>query len=209
MSRTLELTRTASDAPPPSVQYYRIRHDNPSRTSAPNWHGVGTQTPEVFPCMLEPNASSGTFRTHVVDFESFFRGLQTGDSIASAEQKYNYLTADNTALFNTFGWDKYESIVMGGNVVTLDEIQGNWGRIHTLKASDPVPSASVVDFDSVPWLVHKFTVVSYAQNYTHWVNTPKGVIYYPLITNDGGMWIEMSKLYPVSMPFKDPLETDG
>ncbi len=188
---------TLKAVPPQAVQYHRVKHDSQlanynykSRTADPNWAGVGFQTPEVVPLFVQPKQSSGTHRTKVAgEWETLIDNLNEGD-----EAKLRYLKADNTALFNTTGFPQMESLTMGGNVVTLDEIQGAWGKVHTLDYSQP-PEAGAVNYATRPDLVHKFVVVGWKRTTkeTYWVNPPKGDLYWPFVSSRT-VWIQLERL---------------
>ncbi|MEW6029357.1 MAG: hypothetical protein ACOYZ8_13315 [Chloroflexota bacterium] len=188
---------TLNAVPPQAVQYYRVKHDSQleiynykSRTAHPDWSGVGFQTPEVAPLFVQPKQSSGTNRTRVDgEWETLIDNLNSND-----EGKLRYLKADNTALFNTSGFPQMESLTMGGNVITLDEIQGAWGRVHTLDYSQP-PQAETVNYFARPDLVHKFVVVGWKRTTkeTYWVNPPKGDMYWPFVSSRS-VWVQLERL---------------
>ena len=85
---------------------------------------------------------------------------------------------------------------MGGNIVTLDEVQGKWGRINTLEPGSP-PSIKDVSYITRPDLIHKFVVVGWkrATKSTIYTRPPKGDIYWPLVTKNP-VWIQMERLEP-------------
>ena len=120
-------------------QYFRVKHDNQlaqynyqSRT-AENWDGHDEFTPEVVPLFAGPNRSYGTHRT-IVDgsWEIYIDALNGND-----KKKLRYLKLDNSGLFNGAGFPKLESLTMGGNVITLAELQGDMGRVNTIDYKSP------------------------------------------------------------------------
>lgn len=108
--------------------------------------------------------------------------------------KLKYLKSPITALFNTAGFPQMESLTMGGNIVTLDEIQGDWVRVHTMDYSSP-PSAGEVNYFTRPDLVHKFVIVGWRKSsrITTLSNPSQGAIYYPFVSNRP-VWVQMDRL---------------
>jgi len=181
------------------VQYYRVKHDNQlalfnfkSRTFDGNSDGLRNQTPEVVPMYTLPKLTSGTTRTTVDGaWEILINSLNNNDS-----KKLGYLKSDGTALFNTAGFPQLESLTMGGNIIRLDAIQGEWGKVHTLNYNAP-PNAAEVNYVTNPDLVHKFVVVGWKRSTktTILVNPPRGDLYWPLVTGRP-VWIQMDRLEP-------------
>ena len=180
-------------------QYFRVKHDSQiaefhyqSRTAAPDWHMDiwGLQTPEVVPLSLGSKNASGTNRTTITGaWESYMNSLND-----FSEKKLLYLKADNTALFNGNGFPQMESLTMGGNIITLDEMKNGWGRVHTMGYNDP-GSVQGFNYKTRPDLVHKFVVVGWSRRSkaTYWVNPPPGTIYWPLVSSRK-VWIPMDHL---------------
>jgi len=178
------------------LQYYRVKHDSQlaiyeykSRT-AESWDGVGPQTPEVVPLFVRPKPSSGTHRTKLTgDWEIFIDALNNND-----DSKLRYLKADNTALFNSTGFPQLESLTMGGNIILLDEVQGEWGQVRTLNHVEP-PDIEKINYITSPDLIHKFVVVTWREKKqeTHWTNPPKGDMYWPLVSSRP-VWIQLERL---------------
>ncbi len=191
------LTSCATFTPQEAVQYYRVKHDNQlelynykSRTADENWSGVGYQTPEVVPLFVQPKPSSGTHRTKLnEEWEAFIDALNGFD-----EGKLRYLKANNTALFNNAGFPQLESLTMGGNVIIVEEIQGEWGRVKTLDPGQSL-NAEEVNYISRPDLIHKFVVVGWNKNSgeTYWTDPPRGDIYWPLVSSRP-VWIPLDRL---------------
>lgn len=181
------------------LQYYRVKHDNQlaiynfkSRTFDDNSDDVRRQTPEVVPLFLEPKLSSGTGRTNVSGaWESYLNALNDND-----EAKVKYVKGTRAGLFNTAGFPQLESLTMGGNIVTLAQIQGDWGQVVTIAYTSP-PSAAEVNYVTRPDLIHKFVVVGWKQNTKSTILTlpPKGSIYWPLVSGRS-VWIQMERLEP-------------
>ncbi len=180
------------------VQYFRVKHDTQlalynfkSRTAAPDW-GYLEQTPEILPMLTAPKEGTGTHRTPVDGaWERFIDALNNNNP-----GKLVYLKSSRTALFNGAGFPQMESLVMGGNIITLEAIQDGWGRVHTMDFSQP-GSANSENYLTRPDLVHKFVLVAWDRKSktTTFPNTPKGDIYYPLVTRNN-VWVQMDRLEP-------------
>jgi hypothetical protein len=187
-----------TSTPIQQLQYFRIKHDNQlaefdykSRT-ADNWGGVGLQTPEVISMFVDPRPSGGSNRTKVDgSWEVYIDALNNKD-----EQKLRYLKGNKTALFNGSGFPNLESITMGGNVITIIELQGGWGRVNTINYDQP-GSLKDVNYMTRPDLVQKFVVVGWRKDTktTYWVNPPPGSIYWPLVSSKP-IWIPLDRLEP-------------
>jgi hypothetical protein len=177
--------------------FYRVKHDSQlavygfkSRTSGGPTDQAGLQTPETVAMFVGAKSSSGTLRTRVDgSWETFINALNDHQP-----GKLNYLKADNSALFNTSGFPQLESLTMGGNIVQLVEIRGEWGRVHTLGVGQNLDPGEV-NYFTRPDLVHKFVVVGWDRSTktTYWTNPPKGDIYWPLVTS-GPVWIPLNRL---------------
>jgi hypothetical protein len=186
-----------SPTPVLRLQYYRLKHDNQlaiynykSRSFDGNSDGMRAQTPEIVPFFVLPKSSSGSGRTNMDGpWETFMYALNNNE-----KSKMNYLTGSETALFNTAGFPQMESLSMGGNIITLDEIQGEWGRVNTLDYGSP-PNAVEVNYFTRPDLVHKFVVVGWKRSTksTIIVKPPKGDLYYPLVSRRA-IWVQMERL---------------
>jgi len=181
-------------------QYFRVKHDNQlarynyiSRTGAKDWAGYDEFTPETVPLFVAPRSTgSGTIRT-IVDgsWEVYIDALNNND-----QKKLRYLKKDNTALFNFTGFPKMESLTMGGNVITVAEIQGDMARVNTFNYNNP-GDLTDVNYLTRPDLVHKFVVVAWDKKNkrTYWVNTPQGAIYWPLVARVD-LWIPLERIEP-------------
>ena len=181
------------------LQYFRVKHDNQlaiydykSRTAAKDWHGIDKFTPEVVPLFVGPTSTVGTNRT-IVDgnWEIYIDALNNND-----RKKLRYLKLDNSGLFNSTGFPKLESLTMGGNVITIAELQGEWGRVNTINYTNP-GTLKDVNYVTRPDLVHKFVVVGWKNDTktTYWLNTPQGAIYWPLVSNRD-VWIQLERIEP-------------
>jgi hypothetical protein len=196
---TVPLIVLSSPTTLPHVQYYRVKHDHQlalynyrSRTAAPDWGYPGEQTPEVVPMFVDPKLGSGTHRTVVNgNWEIYINALNHNN-----QDKLRFLKSDSTALFNGSGFPQLESLTMGGNVITLDEIQAGWGRVHTIEYANP-GLLRELDYVTRPDLVHKFTIVGWSRRTqrTYWANTVRGDLFWPLVSSRP-VWIQMERLEP-------------
>jgi hypothetical protein len=177
--------------------YFRVRHDNQlaeydykSRTAAKDWIGINRFTPETVPLFVAPKDATGTNRTMLnSNWESYLNSLN-----GNKENKLRYVKDTKAGLFNSSGFPNLESLTMGGNLVTLAEIQGNWGRVNTFDYSNP-GKLKDVDYSTRPDLVHQFVIVGWDRDkkITYWFNPPNGAIYWPLVS-DSPVWISMDRL---------------
>ena len=196
----------------PRVQYFRIKHDSQlamynyqSRTAALDWNAAkyGYQTPEIARLTVAAENRSGTNRTDVSGlWGQFIDQLNFNHS-----RKIQYVKADNTALFNGTGYPSMESLTMGGNLITLNEIAGGWGRVRTMSYTDP--EFEDIHYLTRPDLVHKFVLVGWRKptRKTYLANPPPpyGDLYYPLVSSLP-VWIPMELLEP--FPFL-PMQVTG
>ena len=181
-------------------QYFRVKHDTQlaeynymSRTGDNGWNGVGAQTPETVRLLLAPKSTSDTVRAEMVgSWNTYLDALNDNN-----KQKLRYLKAEDTALFNHSGYPLLESLTMGGNLISLDEIQGDWGRVNTLDYATTPITTEEINYVTRPDLVHKFVVVVWSQSTktTYWSNPPPGDIYWPLVTSRD-VWIPLERLEP-------------
>lgn len=198
----------STPTPAQRVQYFRVKHDNQlaqydfkARTA--EWNQ--TQTPEVFPLFTAPKMTAGTHRTPIVGgWERYMNALNGND-----EGKLNYLKLPMSGLFNGAGFPQLESLTMGGNIITLDRIQGDWGQVHTMSYGS-VGSPETENYKTRPDLVHKFVVVVWNRKTksTFWTNPPRGDIYWPFVSMNT-VWIPMTWLEPFPiLPMDVTVEID-
>ena len=188
----------ASPKPAQRIQYFRVKHDSQlavwsykSRTISEGWE-LFSQTPETVPLLTAAKEGTGTSRTPLVG-----AWVSVIDALNNHEEgKLLYLKSASTALFNSSGFPQLESLTMGGNIITLDAIEGSWGKVHTMDYGSP--GAHTADsYVSRPDLVHKFVVVGWSRKTktTFWVNPPKGNLYWPFVSAHR-VWIQMDRLEP-------------
>lgn len=171
---------------------YRIRKDDPPRITLPDWDNNMTwAAPAVHPMYISTNPAHSTIRTRLSPWEKYLRTLN------DTKRKWNYYTNDHAGLFNATGWDKQESLVMGNNIVVVDRIGahrkvGQMAKLRTMFIQDPRPDPELLNYQTCPWLIHKFTVITRNGSV---VDPNPGSVYYPVILNMGGEgWIQMAKL---------------
>ena len=182
-------------------QYFRVKHDTQlaeynyrSRTADPSWpvDVWGLRTPEVVRLYVATKNAAGTHRTTITPaWEAYM------DALNNYERKtLNYLKSNDTAIFDSNGFPQMESLTMGGNIITLDEVQNGWGQVHTMDYNNP-ESIKTANYITKPDLVHKFVVVGWNRpsKTTYWVNPPPGAIYWPLVSSRA-VWIPLEYLEP-------------
>lgn len=187
---------------------YRIRIDDPPRMLKPSWRfkSMHWAAPAVHPMYLSKNPVHSTNRTRLSRWETFLRTLN------NTKNKWNYYTNDHAGLFNGTGWDKQETLVMGNNLVVVDKIikgrRGRMAKLRTLFINDPQPDADLLNYQTCPWFIHKFTVIT-RKGFV--VDPNPGAVYYPVITKQGGEgWIQLDKLekFP-SLPMTVTVEEEA
>jgi hypothetical protein len=187
--------------PVSGTQYFRVKHDSQlaqynykSRTADPGWpNGIwGLQTTEVVPLSVGLDMALGTHRTTMDGTWGQYIDMLNDYN----KKKISYVKANNTALFNGAGFPQMESLTMGGNIITLDEIRGNWGRVHTFDYRNP-GTLKTVNYITNPDLIHKFVIVGWKRSSkaTYWSNPPHGDLYWPLVSSRP-VWIPMEYLEP-------------
>lgn len=175
------------------IQFFRVKHDTQLAMFDYKSRTVGwdlLQAPEVVPLFAAPKLSAGTHRTPLTGgWEQYMNALNNFD-----QGKLNYLKSPISGLFNDAGFPQMESLTMGGNIITLDQIQGDWGRVHTMSYGN-VGSAATENYKTRPDLVHKFVVVAWNRKTksTNWVNPPRGDIYWPFVSRNP-VWIPMDRI---------------
>jgi hypothetical protein len=183
------------------TQYFRVRHDDQlakydyrSRTATDSWpvDKWGLQTPEVVPLSLGLQLNSGTNRTSMTgNWEKFIDALNDYNP-----KKLLYVKSQKTALFNGTGFPNMESLTMGGNLITLDEIRSGWGRVHTIDYFNP-GSLDQINYKTRPDVIQKFVIVGWNKNnrFTYWTDPPPpyGALYWPLVSSKQ-VWIPMEYL---------------
>lgn len=182
-------------------QYYRFKHDYQlayynykSRTGDTKWptEKWGLQTPEMVQLWVEREIGSGTHRTKLnATWEGYLNLLNNYNP-----RKLHYVKANNTALFDGAGFPQLESVSMGGNLITLDEIRDGWGRVHTFDFNNP-GSLEGINYITRPDLVHKFILIGWNKNtkstYVADPPPPYGDMYWPLVSSRE-VWVPLEFL---------------
>lgn len=178
----------------PSRYHFAWDDQNPdygykSRTQQPDWPESLPRPPAVmryYPIMRE---QAGDFRVNLetpYDWKPVFMKLNQND-----QQKFNYWTAPGRAQFNNQGWPKFMYVGMSGNYINVLEKIGDWYKFETLKQSD-VSRAMTMTRESHPHLIHSFHCVAYVNHQTVRIEstgTPRGIVLYPMVTNEGFAYI--------------------
>lgn len=141
-------------------------------------------TPSIFRLMKLPIEQQGDFRVDISPMRSALLALNGGD-----ERKLDYLFNPGTALFNDKGYPKQMYGTMSRNRVKVIGRHGDWLKIQTLT---PVMNVGGMTHKHYPEFVHKFDLVCWSREDSrtyHHHNTPRGIIYYYLVTNEGFAWI--------------------
>jgi hypothetical protein len=181
-------------------QLYRFKHDYQlayynykSRTSDNAWpvEQWGLQTTEMVELWVDRKMKAGTHRTKLnATWDAYIDLLNNYNP-----RKLHYVKANDTALFDGAGFPQLESVSMGGNVITLDEIKDGWGRVNTFDF-DP-GSLEGINYITRPDLVHKFVVIGWdKQTRTSYITDPPppyGDLYWPLVSSRE-VWVPMEFL---------------
>jgi hypothetical protein len=152
----------------------------------------GLQTTEMVELWVDRKMKAGTHRTSLNATWEAYIDLLNGYN----QKKLHYVKANDTALFDGAGFPQLESVSMGGNVITLDEIKDGWGRVHTFDFNNP-GSLEGVNYITHPDLVHKFVVIGWdKQTRTSYITNPPppyGDLYWPLVSSRE-VWVPMEFL---------------
>lgn len=179
----------------PPVLYYLLGDENlakykyQSRTSPDNnWIGVGPQTPSVQKFEKTAVTPGNVWQVDISPLNGAIQKLNNYNVKA-----INYLYSKSTALFNNAGYPKQENLTMELNLLKPLEIVGNFLKFETIKPSTDVSGMTRA---SHPWFVHRFDIVCWNDSHIpktyHKPNTPQGIIYYYLVTNEGYGYIPLS-----------------
>jgi hypothetical protein len=119
--------------------------------------------------------------------------VQMNNADGGGLQRFNYWVNPNTAQFNTTGWAQMAYLGMSGNEVKILERAGEWVRFETLTPSDWMRARSMTNATH-PHLIHSFSCVTWdavnkVTKHIESTGTPRGKLFYPLVTNEGSAWI--------------------
>jgi hypothetical protein len=160
-----------------------------SRTLDPDF--VGPSNPPAVYRFYPQMAETGDYRVNLEKDASWqwwdtFAILNGGD-YSDAE----YLAGAGRAQFNTTGWPRMAYLGMSGNEIRILARVGEWVRFETLKPTDWLRARSMTRV-SHPYFIHSFTCVSWKDGRTVRIEstgTPRGIVYYPLVTWAGYAYI--------------------
>jgi hypothetical protein len=184
----VSLRRTTQHTQPPR---YRVAWDDQTsefggkcRTQWPGYRGPNNP-PAIF--RFAPHAEPttervGDYRVNIEAWKDFF--MQINDDTTG--QEFEYWTRADKSQFNQQGWPMMQYLVFSDGELKGQRI-GNWFKFETLKPGD-VARAQGMTIESHPWLIHKFTCVSFRNGQTVHIEstgTPRGVVYTPVITKEG------------------------
>jgi hypothetical protein len=164
------------------------------RTQSPGF--IGPDNPPAvlrFSPSILPTQSIGDYRVNLTKDPSWrwketIIELNGGGEVG--ERAWGYLVGPSRAQFNTTGWAQMAYVGMCGNEVNvLDRVNG-WVKFETLKPSDWLRARSLREGS----LIHRFTCTSWdAETQTtvriNSTGTPRGVVWYPVVTWEGFGWI--------------------
>jgi hypothetical protein len=114
------------------------------------------------------------------------------------ERAWGYLVGPSRAQFNTTGWARMAYLGMCGNEVNVLERVGGWVRFETLKPADWLRARSLQEGT----LKHRFTCVTWDRETQTTrrifsTGTPRGVVWYPVVTWEGSAWIPERFVVPL------------
>lgn len=165
----------------------RLLHDSewmgyPSRSAAPGWRGLSAP-PETVPLLVAPKKSAGK------------------DDVRLSQAWLDYLDDLNSDRAEAFiltpkaGWfnsnTSADSIGFGGNVVLVDEIVGRYARIRAFNFSSLPPDAADINFQTAPFLVHKFTVTTRTGDI---INPGPGLDVYIFLIGRGSLYVPLERI---------------
>jgi hypothetical protein len=161
------------------------------RTQSPGF--IGPDNPPAVlrfaPSILPANQGIGDYRVNLTKDPSWrwketIIELNGGGEVG--ERAWGYLVGPSRAQFNTTGWAQMAYVGMCGNEVRVLDRQGGWVKFETLKPSDWLRARSLQEGQ----LIHRFTCTSWdAETQTtvriNSTGTPRGIVWFPLVTWEG------------------------
>lgn len=193
---------------------FRVRWDNEipdwgfkCRTTMENWHG-----PDNPPAVIEFFSIRNERDRQRVNLtkDPTWKWEETIIAMNNADgggvQRFNYWIQANTAQFNSNGWPQMAYLTMCGNTIKVIERVPGWVRFETLKPTDWLRARSM-SIVTHPWLIHSFHCVTWVQDNTlpaggftrhiESTGTPRGKMFYPVITWAGSAWIPERMVAPL------------
>lgn len=159
------------------------------RTQSGGW--VGPDNPPAVLRFYPDMRESGDYRVNL-EKDPTWRWRETIIALNGGDaQKFGYIIDSNRAQFNTTGWARMAYLGMSGNAINVLGDIGVWYKFETLKPTDWLRARSM-SIESHPHLIHRFTCVTWKNNTTVRIpstGTPRGQVYYPLVTNEGYAYI--------------------
>jgi hypothetical protein len=146
-----------------------------------------------YPVMKE---KAGDFRVDISEWKSFIMELNND----TTGQTFSYWTAKGRAQFNQTGWPRFMYVGMCGNYLDGEPVDKDWFRFETLKATD-LARAQGMTRATHPQFIHTFTCVGWKNGQTVRITstgTPRGIVDYPLITNEGFAYIPVRNVVKVA-----------
>jgi hypothetical protein len=161
------------------------------RTQMPQDDPINSDNPPAvlrfFPIMRE----GGDYRVNLTKDPSWRWQETVTDYLNGGDaQKFGYWTGPSRAQFNTTGWARMAYLGMCGNEVNVLERVGGWVRFETLKPTDWLRARDLNEGT----LMHRFTCVTWDRETQTTkrifsTGTPRGVVWYPVVTWEGFGWI--------------------
>jgi hypothetical protein len=161
---------------------YKCRTQFPGFTGPDNPPAVNRFAFEPLP----PAQRIGDYRVDISAWESPFKILNND----TTGRLFGYWTDPNLAQFNDKGFPFLAYLLFSGNEIRGERV-GDWFRFVTLKPGDD-DKVQGMTIQTHPHLVHRFTCVTWkvvnGVGFTLHINstgTPKGDLFYHVVTKDG------------------------
>jgi hypothetical protein len=166
--------------------------NNKCRTLHPDFPADGPDNPPAVLRFYRDRHEGDDYRVNM-EKDPTWRWRETIIALNGSEQDFYYWINANTAQFNTTGWPQFAYVGMSGNEIKILERAGDWVRFETLRPTDWLRARSMT-IETHPTLIHRFTCVTWdaANRVTKHIEstgTPRGQVYYPLVTNEGSAWV--------------------
>jgi hypothetical protein len=156
------------------------------RTQGDGW--VGPDNPPAVMKYYPAPKESGDYRVNLTKdvtwkWRDTIIALNNGDT-----RKFDYITGDARALYNSTGWAQQAYLAMSGNEIHVLERVGQWVKFQTLRPQDWALARRL----TIGALVHRFTCVTWKDGKTVHIEstgTARGDVLYPLVTWEGYGWM--------------------
>lgn len=138
-------------------RYARLKHD--FQLEEYGYHKRANSlpiTPETVTFNNKPKDGKGPALRLSMEWYEFVRKLNSEKGFATA-------TDAATGWVNE-GWGNHQtplvqSLSMGGNVVIVREISGDYGKLRAYQEGDPAPDSEQFNYSLSPQLIHKFSCI--------------------------------------------------